>query len=269
MGIQAGGGGTRVSDAPPGKLHKLLALLACTRWRRALRHGVAAAVEHRKPLRPLDPATVIDIGANRGQFSLLIRTLFPHARVLAVEPQAEAAETFRALFDGDDYVRLIPLAIAPESGDMTLHLSRRRDSSSLLPIGPLQERIFPGTAENGTAAVRTARLAEVLAARDILRPALLKLDVQGFELAALQGCSELLQYIDWVYCECSFVELYEGQALLPEVADYLAGHGFVERGRFNLTEDRHLGPIQADVLFGRLKSNVFGFQVSSNASTKR
>lgn len=251
MGIQARGGDTLVSSGPPGKLRKLAVLLTRRLWRKALRHGVAAAVEHRAALHALDPATVIDIGANKGQFSLLVRAIFPQARILAVEPQKQAVETFRAIFAGDDYVRLIPVAIAPESGRRALRLSRRRDSSSLLPIGSLQERVFPGTGQSGTETIRTARLAEVLAARDIVAPALLKLDVQGFELAALQGCSELLDYIEWIYCECSFVELYEGQALLPEVADYLAGHGFIERGHFNVVRHPDLGPVQADVLFAR------------------
>ncbi len=249
MGTEARGGDALVSGGSPGKLRKLATLLTRRLWRKGLRHGVAAAVEHRAALHGLEPATVIDLGAHRGQFSLLIRAMFPNARVLAVEPQHEAAQTLRTIFAGDDYLRLIQVAIAPESGERPLHLSHRRDSSSLLPIGPLQTQAFPGTGESGTETVRTARLAEVLAARDILAPALLKLDVQGFELAALQGCAELLDYMEWIYCECSFVELYEGQALLPEVADYLAGHGFIESGRFNLVQHPALGPVQADVLF--------------------
>ncbi len=61
------------------------------------------------------------------------------------------------------------------------------------------------------------RLHDFIAAEKIVPSALLKLDVQGFELSALQGCEDLLQHFAWVYVECSFIELYEGQALADEV----------------------------------------------------
>ena len=50
-------------------------------------------------------------------------------------------------------------------------------------------------------------------------------DEQGFELTALQGCEELLDRFEWVYAECSFIELYEGQALADEVIAWLRERG--------------------------------------------
>ena len=32
----------------------------------------------------------------------------------------------------------------------------------------------------------------------------------------------MLSHFEWVYCECSFVELYSGQKLAPEVITLLA-----------------------------------------------
>jgi hypothetical protein len=55
---------------------------------------------------------------------------------------------------------------------------------------------------------------------------LLKIDVQGSELQVLQGRRPALDLIDEVYCECSFVELYEGQALADEVICHLRDRGF-------------------------------------------
>jgi len=57
-------------------------------------------------------------------------------------------------------------------------------------------------------------------------PALLKLDVQGFELSALQGCGRLLERFRYVYVEASFIELYVGQALATEVIGFLFSRGF-------------------------------------------
>ena len=61
------------------KARKLAGILVVPAWRAALRrHRVAAGVEHARVLRNLGPvATVVDIGANRGQFALAVRHCFP------------------------------------------------------------------------------------------------------------------------------------------------------------------------------------------------
>ncbi|EQD33523.1 methyltransferase, FkbM family, partial [mine drainage metagenome] len=120
---------------------------------------------------------------------------------------------FRRVFARHARVTLPACAVGERAGTASMHVSARDDSSSLLPIGREQTRIFPGTQEAGRAAVEVRRLEDGLQRADIAAPALLKLDVQGYELQALRGCETLLDAFAWVYCECSFVELYEGQAL--------------------------------------------------------
>ena len=82
----------------------------------------------------------------------------------------------------------------------------------------------------------------------------MKLDVQGFELQALKGCEAYFPYINWIYVECSFVELYEGQALAHEVIDELRLKGFVLMGVYNMSYDSNGQAIQADFLFKRYTS---------------
>jgi len=80
---------------------------------------------------------------------------------------------------------------------------------------------------------------------------MLKLDVQGFEFEALTGCESLLEYFDWVYCECSYVEFYAGQKLADEVIAWLKERGYRLDGVFNRALDQHGKTMQADFLFGR------------------
>jgi len=89
----------------------------------------------------------------------------------------------------------------------------------------------------------------VLDADAILPPALLKIDVQGYELEALRGCEPLLDRFRHVYVECSFMELYEGQGLASEVIGYLAVYGFRLVGVYNMGYDRKGHAIQGDFLF--------------------
>ena len=228
---------------------KLLRLLGNATFRRGLRIGVAAAIEHRELIESVALSTVVDVGANKGQFSLLVRALHPGVDIIAFEPLAGAADRYRRLFAGDGRAVLHEVAVAPECGPATMHVSASDDSSSLLPITARQSTLFPGTEEVGTAQVDAGPLGAFVTATDITAPALLKIDVQGFELEVLRTATSLLGLFDLIYVEASFEMLYRNQALAEEVAAFLEEHGFEEAGRFNLSMDETGRPVQADFLF--------------------
>ena len=232
------------------RLQKVLyALFHPTTWRGAL-HGVFASVEHRAALAGLSFDRVFDVGANRGQFCLLMRSQYPLVPVVSFEPLPDEAKVFRAVHIGDSLVRLETVALGEASGSATMHVSHRADCSSLLPIGDLQSQIFPRTGEVGALSVRVERLDALSSLRGDATNMLLKLDVQGFELSVLKGAIGILGQCRYVYCECSEVALYVGQAMFHEVQEFLAEHGFRLAGRYN--DCVHGGKlIQADYLFAR------------------
>lgn len=193
------------------RIRKLLVISSEPLYRRPLRYGVGAGTEHQKVIGSCECRSVVDIGANRGQFALVARQCFPQATIFSFEPLPGPAKQFRRVFAGDQQVILRETAIGPKNGMEIMHVSRKDDSSSLLPITALQERVFPGTAEVGRQSVEIGPLSKFVSPKDIAPPALLKLDVQGYEVEALKGCEDLLDRFAYVYVECSFVELYRGQ----------------------------------------------------------
>jgi FkbM family methyltransferase len=199
----------------------------------------------------LDIDTVVDIGANRGQFALCCRRLFPGARIFSFEPLEAPASTFRRVFAGDERTRLVQSAIGMTTGTATMHVSRWDVSSSLLPIGQAQHDNFPLTEEARQETVTVSPLSAHLSADSLGSRSLLKLDVQGFELTVLQGCADLLDRFQYVYVEASFIELYVGQALATQVISHLLERGFQLRCVANLSHGKSPHPIQADFLFAR------------------
>jgi FkbM family methyltransferase len=230
---------------------KLLRLLRSPGYWKGLQSGVAAAIEHEGAIRPLKLASVIDVGANRGQFSILVAGLFPNAQIRAFEPLWEAAAVYKKVFQGSSRATLYPYAAGSESGSAQIHISARADSSSLLPISQKQSEIFPGTEQLATRLIEVRRIDDVLKGELFASPLMVKLDVQGFELAALQGMPEVLRQADYVYAEITFLPLYGGQPLAHEVIDWLRGNGFNLQGIYNLTSSSDGAAVQADALFAR------------------
>jgi FkbM family methyltransferase len=237
-------------------LTKVLRVLWIAEYRRAfLRTRVVASTEHDRILGGLKLSTIVDIGANRGQFALCIRRLYPQAQIFSFEPLRKPADTWVRNFAADTRARLFNKAVALQSGSATMHVSRWDVSSSLLPFAQAQHDNFLLTEEASREVVETTTLEACIEEHMIGDSALLKLDVQGFELSALQGCGRLLERFSYVYVEASFIELYVGQALATDVIEFLFNRGFNLVCVANLSYGASVRPIQADFLFSKKGTN--------------
>ena len=234
------------------KLRKLFEILTSFNiiWLKALRLGVAPSLEHKPIINNLLPDTVVDIGANRGQFTLLVSGLLDATKIYAFEPLAGPSARFLKLFAGNDNVVLVNSAIGPERiGSFEMNVSNHDDSSSILPITELQVETYPGTQKVSSEKIQIAPLDQHITIGELKGNTLLKIDVQGYELKVLQGCESLLSKFDWIYCECSFLELYKNQALAHEVITWLNKRGFNLTGVYNVSYSANGMAIQGDLFF--------------------
>lgn len=229
------------------RLKKGLAALARPAYWPALMRGVVPSVEHGYALARRNFATVIDVGANKGQFATFAHYIWPKANLICFEPLPGPRAKLIAVTAG--CAKIYPLALGEVEGEAEMHIASREDSSSLLPLGETQRRLFD-MRETHCFSVPVRRLDTLIDSDTLGGPALLKIDVQGFEFEVLKGAEGLIDAIDAIYVEASFVELYGGQRLANDVAALLGEYGFGEAGRFNLcTSDGAL--VQADILFER------------------
>ncbi len=192
---------------------------------------------------------IVDVGANRGQFALISRKTFPQAKIHSFEPLEEPAQIFKKIFSNDRDVTLYPFAIGREKTTATIHITRDDDSSSLLPITKTQSSMFPVATEKETRQVTVLPLSQALGATSIPLASLLKIDVQGFELEVLKGCEDLLNKYSHLYIECSFIEVYEGQALAHQIIAWLEQRNFILNGIYNMDYEKKGRAIQGDFLF--------------------
>ena len=209
------------------RIGKILSLATLpSAWKAAAITRTAAAVEHRSIVRSFRPRTLIDVGANKGQFSLLVRGLLGGGvNIYAFEPLPGEADIFERNFQGDPKCKLYRCALGEAEGTAKFHLASRADSSSLLPLAHGQRNAY-GVVEAGAIDVPVRRLDEVITREMVCAPTMLKIDVQGAEDMVLRGATGLLNNLDLIYLEASFVELYAGQKLAGEMISMLHDLGF-------------------------------------------
>lgn len=237
------------------KVRKLLYVLASfdAGLYKAIFCGVAPSLEHKDALSNIGNIDLfVDVGANRGQFSIYASRLFANADFFCFEPLSVPFDVSKKLLKGDRFA-LERVALGAGSYKTAMNISAHDDSSSILGMRSKQTETFSGTGFVGSEGIDVVSLDDALAHRHIDKPerAFLKIDVQGFELEVLEGAKEKLQYFEWIYCECSFVELYAGQPLASTVIAWLQDRSFIVKGVYNTFKTPSGECIQADFLFRR------------------
>jgi FkbM family methyltransferase len=194
--------------------------------------------------------TVFDIGANQGQFGALLRRLGYTGGILSLEPMDAAFGRLRQQAQRDPLWEVRKVAVGNESGQVALNVARNSTSSSLLTVNELHLDAEPTSRTARVEMVSVKRLDEVEAEHEsLLPPYFLKIDVQGNELAVLDGARATLSRTSAVRVETSLRQLYESAPTIESVLHRLDEEGFVPVGLETAFEDPRTGDtLQVDVV---------------------
>lgn len=199
----------------------------------------------------VEPRTVVDVGANVGQFAVATAKLLPAARVHSFEPVPDCADELRDNVSGLD-VAVYPMALGENAGTLEFYVNSSSPSSSALPLAKSHREAFPEAQEESTIEVEVSTLDWVFEDIDLERPLLIKLDVQGFEAHVLRGAEETLKRADYLLLEVSFRPMYEGELTFMGMARMMEGYGFRFERPVGWLSDPQTGEIlQMDALFAR------------------
>lgn len=204
-------------------------------------------------LRAIQFTTIIDVGANTGQFATTIRHHFPHAQVYCFEPLPAAfneLEKWAAAQGG--YVTAINKAIGDEEGSIEMWLHEdHTPSSSLLETTGLTEEYYPITGKkkkiNVEQTTLDAALSGVSEVTDQASVTLVKMDVQGYEDRVIAGGENTLRNAKACLLEISLDTLYENQAEFKGLLLQLDKIGYRYAGNYsqNYADDGHVVFIDA------------------------
>ena len=166
---------------------------------------------------------VLDIGANVGFFTLLAAKLAgPEGKVYAFEPEPSNYEVLlkNLALNNYDQVEAIPKAVSSENGEAQLIISALDSGFHSLAHLNLPER--------GTVTVETITIDSFLEERGWPQVDFIKMDIEGWEIAALDGMEQyfkrdgsvklVIEFCPWIMATVdvspeSFIERMESYGL--------------------------------------------------------
>lgn len=196
--------------------------------------------------------TVIDVGANIGQFAIAAARLLKPAAIHSFEPEPETHARLAKHLAGIPGARAVNKALGDTPGRLSLHRNAHRHSSSLLRLADAHREAFPFAEEQDNVSVEMSTLDAEFGGLDLPGPVLLKIDVQGYEDMVLAGGADTLVRVDWLIMEVSFKPMYEGEVVFADLLPKMAGRGFRFVRPVGWLEAPQTGEIlQMDALFAR------------------
>jgi FkbM family methyltransferase len=203
------------------------------------------------------PRGIIDVGANKGNWTHMALSIFPKTPVLMIEPQDEMEAYLSELTKTRPNCYYIKAGAGHKNGELVQTIWEDSEGSSFLPAED------PNLLKAGKQ--RKTRLATIdsLLAQDFphFMPDLVKLDIQGFELEALSGAETLFGKTEIFILEASLFTFMPNQPIVREVISFMSDRGYELYdipGRCRRPYDGALGQVdlafvKADGIFRKVK----------------
>ena len=201
---------------------------------------------------------IFDVGANAGQFGVLLRKIGFDGKIISFEPLSDAREILLNISKNDPLWQIaLQTAIGEENGEIEIQIAGNSHSSSVLDMLDTHVRAAPDSKYIGKEKVALRTLDSI--APDYMDSnsiAFIKIDTQGYETQVMNGAKKLMSQIVGLQVEISLVPLYKGQCLFDEMLKKLKNDGFELWSISTVFSDPNTGQLlQVDATFFRTPNN--------------
>ena len=164
--------------------------------------------------------TVVDVGANVGQWAHALLECITPERLIIVEPNPDAFAALQKKFGNNKRVQLHNVAIGERESVEKLKITRDTTGASLLQPREEMRTVVGNTwAVTSEIEVKMTTLDRLLV--DLREISLLKIDVQGYERPLLEGAKQTLAKTKFILIELNFMPQYDGGSWLGEIHEIL------------------------------------------------
>lgn len=194
--------------------------------------------------------TVIDIGANTGQFALTINKLLPDALIYSFEPIPKCFDSLKENMRKVSQFAGFNIGLGDSEGELEFEANEFSPSSSFLPMTDLHKSTYPFAKDKKLVTIKVDTLDHVSQNINISFPLLVKLDVQGYESKVMIGGEKVIRNASLVIVEVAFERLYQDQPLFDDIYQVLRSWGFSYMGAIEqVYHPDNKNILYADVIF--------------------
>jgi FkbM family methyltransferase len=196
--------------------------------------------------------TVLDVGANEGQFAGQVRDLGFTGTIYSFEPVRQTFGLLQQKAGGDSGWHCHHMALGREPGRLTMNLSEFSSFNSMLAPNDFGAGRFHDQKVVGQEEVEVSTL-DAFVAQHVPAGAriFLKMDTQGFDLEVFAGGERSLQDVHVLLSELSLMPIYTGMPRYTEALAAYEAKGFSVSGFFPVNSNDDLSLIEADCLMVR------------------
>ena len=171
--------------------------------------------------------TVIDVGANVGQYALRLRQLEGFGgQIVSIEPDPTSFDVLSRRASRDSRWTALRTALGDRKSTATLHVAELSVFSSLRQPSAYGKGADRRIKARHDVEVPVTTLDSLLAERPVVGPVFLKIDTQGYERPIIAGARQSLHDIAGLQLELSLAPLYEGQPTIAEMLTEADALGF-------------------------------------------
>jgi FkbM family methyltransferase len=167
------------------------------------------------------PKQVIDVGANKGDWSRVAHKVWPNAKFILIEPQVEM-KPYLDLFTAQAGGRWVQAGAADASGELALTIAPDPVSSTFVltesearEAGLVDRRLVP-----------VITLDSLLAEKDTI-PELVKIDAEELELRVLRGARRYFGSTELFIIELSLFKWHAATATVVELVTFMRERGYL------------------------------------------
>lgn len=201
--------------------------------------------------------TVVDVGANIGQFGREIRDLGFRGQIYSFEPMSKAYERLLKEAEKDNNWKAVNLGVSDRAGETTINISEYSVFSSLHEIKASAGNFDARSRYTSTEKIRLQTLSSL--SKDISGSNIfLKIDTQGHEASVLKGMENFVDRVIGVQLELPVVKIYEQEWGISNYIDYMQSIGFVP-AQFKPVNFHSLdrsSVLEVDCIFRRLDPKI-------------
>jgi FkbM family methyltransferase len=197
--------------------------------------------------------TVLDVGANVGQFAKYLRNIGYRDQIVSFEPVTATYEELLSNSEHDPLWSARRLGLSNVAGPKKINVTKVTEFSSLVPQLSAATELTKGAEIVGTETIEIVRLDDIFEEFGSRR-VLLKIDTQGSEQAVIEGASNSLKSILGVQLELPIEHLYENTWTIDEAIGKMRRYGFklAQTSVVNVMTHDRASAVEFDCLFRRV-----------------